>query len=72
MFDSQFQAIIAPAADCIDKLRAIDLERVLMNAYDNFPASLTVFVGWLEKKRPDLTPRLALAIHNLTEEGLWQ
>jgi hypothetical protein len=68
---SDFQKIIAPAADSIEKLRGIDLDRVLTNAYDNFPASLTEFVGWLEAERPDLKARIARTIDDLIADGIW-
>lgn len=69
--DNEFQIIIAPAADSIHDLRGIDLDRVLQNASDNFPGSLTAFVGWLVARRPDLAKRAAKTIEALIEEGLW-
>ena len=68
---SDYQAIIAPAADSVEALRGIDLERVLTNASDNFPASLCDFVGWLEARRPDLKARIARTIDDLINDGVW-
>jgi hypothetical protein len=66
-----WQAIIAPAADSIESLRGIDLARVLINAYENFPASLTSFVGYLIAARPDLERRIDATIDDLIAEGAW-
>jgi len=70
-YEDDYQIVVAPAADSVTSLRAIDLDRVLMNAHDNFPASTCRFLGWLIEKRPDLKDRIDRAVDDLIAEGLW-
>ena len=70
-YEDDYQFILAPAADSVASLRAIDLDRVLMNAHDNFPGSTCRFIGWLIESRPDLEGRIDRTLTDLIAEGLW-
>lgn len=54
----RYRWAILPAADSVDRLRAIDLDRVLEPLAD---ANLPGFVDWLIAQRPDLADRIRLA-----------
>ena len=69
--EDDYQIIVAPVADSVEQIRRIDLDRVLMNAHDNFPGSFTAFVGWLVEKRPDLEGCIDATLTSLITEGLW-
>jgi hypothetical protein len=46
-----YYQIIAPAADDVTKLRGIDLDRVLINANNNFRNVRDAFAHWPRGKR---------------------
>lgn len=53
--EARYRWAILPAADSVDRLRAIDLERVLEPLPElNLPG----FVAWLIERRPDLADRI--------------
>lgn len=63
---SDYQIIVAPAADNVAELRGCDVYRVVENCWENFSGSITGFIGWLEAQRPDLKPRIDAALDELT------
>ena len=53
--EARYRWAILPAADSVDRLRAIDLDRVLEPLPElNLPG----FVAWLTERRPDLSDRI--------------